>query len=167
MSESVIWANRALVSAAAIYFYDYLLTLPSEIELYRDSGRDARLPASFAALRYFPALYVDSLTAILTTRFMLELAEKRRGRGRDRRPSRSGPRIYDPTSNSFAIDKEVASVLPTTSRTLVDKNTADPRLGSESPKKGEAEDGVSSLQTSSTRSLGWNRLGSCLGARAL
>ncbi|KAJ7622130.1 hypothetical protein FB45DRAFT_927063 [Roridomyces roridus] len=332
-SSSVIRAKGALVSAAVIYFYDYLLTLSNEIELYRHSRRDRRLLASFVALRYLPALYqlvmvvamiyedptpercavldkiaigldtafqlsyilivtwrvhatngpllaiplallglaspiinlavsnpsafpscrvlntgptariifilpclraafdaaatlalifrlwrhiylmaelasntvsfvlqeeirdiilifaimameavfaqipsarthgrnfivpfVDSLTAILTTRFMLELAEKGRG-GRDRRSSRSGPRIYDPTSNSFVVDNTLGSVLPTTTRTLVDEDSGS---GPELPKKstGDAEDGASSLRTASTRSIGWNRVGSCLGARS-
>ncbi|KAF8189442.1 hypothetical protein K438DRAFT_1832597 [Mycena galopus ATCC 62051] len=54
---AAVWANRALVSAAAIFLYDFALTFTNEIELYRHSGRDRKLLWSFVALRYFPAMY--------------------------------------------------------------------------------------------------------------
>ncbi|KAJ6514423.1 hypothetical protein C8R47DRAFT_571937 [Mycena vitilis] len=54
---AVTWANRALISSAAIFIYDFALTFTNEIELYRHSGRDHKLLWSFFALRYFPALY--------------------------------------------------------------------------------------------------------------
>ncbi|KAJ6556550.1 hypothetical protein DFH09DRAFT_1164729, partial [Mycena vulgaris] len=53
----VIWASRALISAAALYFYDFLLTFSNEVELYRHSGRNRKLLWSFIPLRYLPALY--------------------------------------------------------------------------------------------------------------
>ncbi|KAJ6626494.1 hypothetical protein B0H10DRAFT_1998608, partial [Mycena sp. CBHHK59/15] len=53
----VIWAGRALVSAAVIYFYDFLLTFTNEVELYQHSDRSRKLLWSFLPLRYLPALY--------------------------------------------------------------------------------------------------------------
>ncbi|KAJ6605416.1 hypothetical protein DFH09DRAFT_1121361 [Mycena vulgaris] len=55
--SQVIWASRALISAAALYFYDFLLTFANEVELYRHSGRNRKLLWSFIPLRYLPALY--------------------------------------------------------------------------------------------------------------
>ncbi|KAF7343880.1 hypothetical protein MSAN_01969300 [Mycena sanguinolenta] len=55
--SAVVWANRALISAAAIFLYDFALTFTKEVELYRHSGRERKLLWSFLALRYLPALY--------------------------------------------------------------------------------------------------------------
>ncbi|KAJ6578456.1 hypothetical protein B0H19DRAFT_1253695 [Mycena capillaripes] len=267
---AIIWANRALISAAAIFLYDFALTFTTEIELYRHSGRDRKLLWSFLALRYFPALYqflmvsaiiynkptfsvsssllldfvsvltatrrsrvirldfhggalisylsyivtilpclraafdaattlalltklwrhiasmgalasntvsfvlteeikdiilifaimtmeavfvqipsartharnfivpfVDSLTAILATRFMLELEERSRNHGKSRRSS--------------------TARLPLPSNTLVASDVPD--------RVPVFDDSASSLKTFETRSIGWNRIGSCLGAR--
>ncbi|KAJ7685966.1 hypothetical protein B0H17DRAFT_1073025 [Mycena rosella] len=56
-NSEVIWASRALVSAAALYFYDFLLTFTNELELYHHSGQSRKLVWSFIPLRYLPALY--------------------------------------------------------------------------------------------------------------
>ncbi|KAJ7453858.1 hypothetical protein FB451DRAFT_1280920 [Mycena latifolia] len=57
LDSEVVWASRALISAAALYFYDFLLTFPHEIDLYYYSGRSWKLLWSFITLRYLPALY--------------------------------------------------------------------------------------------------------------
>ncbi|KAJ7245634.1 hypothetical protein B0H12DRAFT_782277 [Mycena haematopus] len=64
--SATVWANRALVSAAAIFLYDFALTFTNEIELYRHSGRDRKLLWSFLALRYFPALYQFLMVLAIT-----------------------------------------------------------------------------------------------------
>ncbi|KAJ7737530.1 hypothetical protein B0H16DRAFT_1466171 [Mycena metata] len=106
-------------------------SLGAENPTVTTSFSGARLSFSQARVhgRNFVVPYVDALTALLSTRFMLELAE------RGRKPER--------TSRAM-----------TRSTTLV---------GSAPP---PADDSASSLCTFETRSIGWNRVGSCLGARA-
>ncbi|KAJ7105706.1 hypothetical protein C8R44DRAFT_806690 [Mycena epipterygia] len=53
----VVWASRVLVAAAAIFFYDFLLTFSSEMELYEHMTRRTRSLLMFLPLRYIPALY--------------------------------------------------------------------------------------------------------------
>ncbi|KAJ7192200.1 hypothetical protein GGX14DRAFT_406598 [Mycena pura] len=55
--STITWANRALLSAAVIFFYDFLLTGMSELELYRHFHEERKLICSFLALRYLAALY--------------------------------------------------------------------------------------------------------------
>ncbi|KAJ7027609.1 hypothetical protein C8F04DRAFT_1122103 [Mycena alexandri] len=55
--NQLVWATRTLISAAAIYFYDFLQTWTNEIELYQHSARDRKLLWAFMPLRYLPALY--------------------------------------------------------------------------------------------------------------
>ncbi|KAJ7501733.1 hypothetical protein B0H11DRAFT_2274967 [Mycena galericulata] len=179
-SGSVIWANRVLVSAAVIYLYDYVLTFSSEVELYQHSGRDRKLFWSFLALRYLPALYqllmvasmvggeptlsrylcsvLDKISLGLDTSFqlsyigiiswrvkviMLELEEK----GRDRRRSGRSSRAVLPTTQTLVGSEPVPDSAP-------------------APPLTENSDSGSSLHTFETRSIGWNRVGLCLGAKA-
>ncbi|KAJ7470125.1 hypothetical protein B0H11DRAFT_1379669 [Mycena galericulata] len=109
-----------------------------------DYGDGSQIPSARAHARNFIVPFVDSLTAILATRFMLELEEK----GRDRR--RSG--------------RSSRAVLPTT-QTLVGSEPAEPDSAPASPLTDNSDSG-SSLHTLETRSIGWNRVGLCLGAKA-
>ncbi|KAJ7120600.1 hypothetical protein C8R43DRAFT_1136766 [Mycena crocata] len=51
VDSSVVWANRALISAAGIFFYDFVPTLVEEIELDQHSRRELKLFWSFLSLR--------------------------------------------------------------------------------------------------------------------
>ncbi|KAJ7192199.1 hypothetical protein GGX14DRAFT_701437, partial [Mycena pura] len=55
--STITWANRALLSAAVILFYDFLLTVMSELELYRHFHEERKLIGGFLALRYLATLY--------------------------------------------------------------------------------------------------------------
>ncbi|KAJ6503894.1 hypothetical protein C8R45DRAFT_574016 [Mycena sanguinolenta] len=89
--------------------------------------------------RNFVVPFVDSLTAILATRFMLELEERSRNHGRNR--SRGTSR------------------LPVTTTTLVASEAPIPACE-------ECASSLHTFETKTSRSIGWNRIGSCLGARS-
>ncbi|KAJ7159662.1 hypothetical protein C8R46DRAFT_1224241 [Mycena filopes] len=53
------WANYTLVAAAVAYLYDFILTVPTEIELYNQFRwkRNRRLFLQFLPLRYLSLVY--------------------------------------------------------------------------------------------------------------
>ncbi|KAJ6605410.1 hypothetical protein DFH09DRAFT_1067681 [Mycena vulgaris] len=53
------------INYAALYFYDFLLTFPNEVEVYRHSDRNQKLLWSFISLRYLPALYQPLMVSSL------------------------------------------------------------------------------------------------------
>ncbi|KAJ7051683.1 hypothetical protein C8F01DRAFT_637192 [Mycena amicta] len=61
-SASVDWAERVLVSAAVLYFYDFLLTLQGEWRIYATARRRfRRINISFIVLRYIPMFYQSEI----------------------------------------------------------------------------------------------------------
>ncbi|KAJ7709376.1 hypothetical protein B0H16DRAFT_1631176 [Mycena metata] len=139
-----LWRHIASMGALASNTVSFVLTEGKESNsaalIFTIMAMEAVFVQARAHARNFVVPFVDSLTAILTTRFMLELEEK----GRDRR--KSGRRSS-------------RGVLPST--TLVESS---PSRKPSDP--GPPDDSSSSLHTFETRSIGWNRVGSCLGARA-
>ncbi|CAK5277832.1 unnamed protein product [Mycena citricolor] len=56
--SSVVWGSRVLISAAVVFFNDFLLTLPQEVRFYRErSNRRVGGTVFFILLRYIPVLY--------------------------------------------------------------------------------------------------------------
>ncbi|KAJ7051690.1 hypothetical protein C8F01DRAFT_1236939 [Mycena amicta] len=59
-SAFVDWAARVLVSAAVLYFYDFLLTLQRELQFYA-SYQCSLHKGAFIVLRYIPMLYQSGI----------------------------------------------------------------------------------------------------------
>ncbi|KAJ7622173.1 hypothetical protein FB45DRAFT_870396 [Roridomyces roridus] len=69
MDSSVLWANHALISAAAIFYYDYLLTFSEELKYYQHRRyRQFRNDWNFFALR---CAVLDKIALGLDTSFQL------------------------------------------------------------------------------------------------
>ncbi|KAJ7031702.1 hypothetical protein C8F04DRAFT_1109498 [Mycena alexandri] len=58
---SVTWADQALITAAVIYIYDFIVTFTAEVQLYKRRGGGVVL--SFTPLRYFALLYQITIIA--------------------------------------------------------------------------------------------------------
>jgi hypothetical protein len=46
-----------MISLIGLYFYDFVLTLQSEVKFYEGKRRQRKMLAKLIALRYLPALY--------------------------------------------------------------------------------------------------------------
>ncbi|KAJ7622091.1 hypothetical protein FB45DRAFT_121697 [Roridomyces roridus] len=68
--SSLVWANRVMLAAAVLYFYDFGVTLPTEIELYQLVRKGGNLLGIiFLPTRYFSILYqILMLVGISLTR---------------------------------------------------------------------------------------------------
>ncbi|KAJ7646283.1 hypothetical protein DFH06DRAFT_1210263 [Mycena polygramma] len=135
-----LWRHIATMGALASNTVSFVITeeVKDIILIFAIMTLEAvfvQIPSARNHARNFVIPFIDSLTAILATRFMLELEERSRNHGRSRRTS--------------------TARLP-----------SDTLVGSEVPVPAPTLDDSSSLNTVGTRSIGWNRIGSCLGARA-
>ncbi|KAJ6569830.1 hypothetical protein DFH09DRAFT_1154873 [Mycena vulgaris] len=65
---SVTWADQALITAAVIYIYDFIVTFTAEIQLYKK--QNGRVFLTFSPLRYFALLYqITVIPGIVAVQF--------------------------------------------------------------------------------------------------
>ncbi|KAJ6556551.1 hypothetical protein DFH09DRAFT_564497 [Mycena vulgaris] len=164
-----IWRHIASMGALASNTVSFVLSeeIKDIILIFAIMAMEAvfvQIPSARAHARNYVVPFVDALTAILTTRFMFELEE----RGRAPRTTR---RDYGTSRVVTRSTTLVGSGRPAASDNYKTPPTSDgpgtlPMSDASGTPATRASDDSASLHTFETRSIGWNRVGGCLGARA-